>query len=447
MVMKENVQKSFIYKETTQPILTHIPPNGRTPMKTIAMFPAAWNLAETTRTLEVAKACRNEFNIVFATHGGQFEELIEKDGFPLMRLEPRLSGEQIEYLYQVDQGEKIGSFFSAKETRIRVENEVAFLRNERPLAAVTGFNITITLSSRAADVPLIWLTQSTWDIQAMIDEGLGDYADDLDITVLRLLPDAALKWLTRQTFSQLGGIILRSLNTVAKEYGIAKLNDLRDLWQGDYNLLAEPSDFSGLSSVPETYYYIGPLIADLASPVPEEVNRLAALKEPLVYFSMGSSGKPQVIKSILEGFRDQPFNVVSPMKTKLQELNVRVPPNVLLTDWLPALDVSRLADISVIHGGIGTVMTAALAGKPVLGIGMMYEQEYNIDCLVRKGFAHRIRRTRLDSESVNKAILKLLTDNNAKKSAMHYADHLKEWLESRNQIIRDFFHALEKGEL
>lgn len=416
-------------------------------MKTIAMFPAAWNLAETTRTLEVAKACRNEFNIVFATHGGQFEELIENEGFPLTRLEPGLTDEQIEHLYQVDQGEKIGSFFTVKQTRQRVEKEAAFLRNERPLAAVTGFNVTITLSSRAADVPLIWLTQSTWDIQAMIDEGLGAYADDLDMAGLRLLPDAVLKWLTRQTFSWLGGTILRPLNTVAKEYGIEKLYDLRDLWQGDHNLLAEPPDFSGLSSVPDTYYYIGPLIADLASPVPEEINRLAAKQEQLVYFSMGSSGKPQVIKRILEGFRDQPFNVVSPMKTKLQELDVKVPPNVLLTDWLPALDVSRLADISVIHGGIGTVMTAALAGKPVLGIGMMYEQEYNIDCLVRKGFAHRIRKTRLDSESVNKAILELLTDSNAKTSAMHYADHLKEWLGSRNQKIRDFFHALEKGEL
>ncbi|WP_287373694.1 glycosyltransferase [Prosthecochloris sp.] len=395
----------------------------------------------------MAKACRNEFNIVFATHGGQFEELIENEGFPLTHLEPELTDEQIEHLYQVDQGEKIGSFFTVKQTRQRVEKEAAFLRNERPLAAVTGFNVTITLSSRAADVPLIWLTQSTWDIQAMIDEGLGAYADDLDMAGLRLLPDAVLKWLTRQTFSWLGGTILRPLNTVAKEYGIEKLYDLRDLWQGDHNLLAEPPDFSGLSSVPDTYYYIGPLIADLASPVPEEINRLAAKQEPLVYFSMGSSGKPQVIKSILEGFRDQPFNVVSPMKTKLQELDVKVPPNVLLTDWLPALDVSRLAGISVIHGGIGTVMTAALAGKPVLGIGMMYEQEYNIDCLVRKGFAHRIRRTRLDSESVNKAILELLTDSNAKTSAMHYADHLKESLGSRNQKIRDFFHALEKGEL
>ncbi len=92
----------------------------------------------------------------------------------------------------------------------------------------------------------------------------------------------------------------------------------------------------------------------------------------------------------------------------------------------PTLDVSRLADISVIHEGIGTVVKVALARKPVLGIGMMYEQKYNRDSLVRKGFAHRIRKTRLGSESVNRAILKLLTDSNANwsyKTASHVVTH------------------------
>ena len=209
----------------------------------------------------------------------------------------------------------------------------------------------------------------------MIDQGLGSYTDDLDIVGLKLLPDVVLKWLTKRAFSFFGGAILRPLNTVAKERGIPELADLRDLWQGDYNLLAEPSDFSGLEGVPESYFYIGPLIADLAAPVPKEVHQLAQKREPLVYFSMGSSRKPLVIKRILEGFQGQPFNVVSPMKTKIHGLDVSVPSNIFVTDWLPALEASRFADVSVVHGGIGTVMTAALAGKPVLGIGMMYEQE------------------------------------------------------------------------
>jgi UDP:flavonoid glycosyltransferase YjiC (YdhE family) len=411
-------------------------------MHTIAFFPATWNLAETTRTIQVAKACKDDFKIAFASYGGQFEELVEKEGFPLTRLSPRLSAAQIEYMYKVDQGEKLGTFFTVQETRERVESELRFLEKVRPLASVTGFNVTTPISSRAANVPLVWLTQSTWDFNAMMDQGLGSYIDDLDRPILRCLPETALKWLTKHLYTFIGRIVLRPLNAVSREYGLEPFRDIQDLWNRYYNLMAEPDDFSGLRGVPQASRFIGPLIADLGIPVPGSVRRLAEKDEYLVYFAMGSSGRPNVIRKILEGFRDQAFQVVSPMKSNLKELQVDVPNNVLLTDWLPALEVSRLADISVIHGGIGTVMTAALAGKPVVGIGMMPEQEYNIDCLVRKGFAKRIRRTRVSPESVNEAILTLLNDEGAKQKAADYSRKVEIWLRQRDQKINSFFRSL-----
>ena len=241
------------------------------------------------------------------------------------------------------------------------------------------------------------------------------------------------------TLHWFGRIILRPLNVVAGEHNIGKLNDLRDLWQGDYNLLAEPPDFSGLTGIPETCFYIGPLIANLNTPVSSEIIDFMKGDKPVIYFAMGSSGRPSLIKDILEGFTGQPFNVVSPMKKNIQGLNVKVPSNVLLTGWLPALEVSRMADISVIHGGIGTVMTAALAGKPVVGVGMMYEQEYNIDCLVRKGFAKRVRRTKLTADTLNGAIKIMLADEIAKRKARDYSIHMEKSLKERDQAIRDFF--------
>ena len=51
--------------------------------------------------------------------------------------------------------------------------------------------------------------------------------------------------------------------------------------------------------------------------------------------------------------------------------SVHVPSNVFVTDLVLALQVNKMADIAVIHGGIGTAMTAAQAGKPVVGTGML----------------------------------------------------------------------------
>lgn len=411
-------------------------------MQTIAFFPATWNLAETTRTIQVAKACREEFRVLFACYGGQFTSLIEDEQFPLTRLHPRLSKDKIAHMYKVDQGETIGTFFTLEETRKRIENEIRFLKDVQPMAAVTGFNVTSPVSCQAAQIPLVWLTQSTWDFNAIMDQDLGSYIDDLDLPLLRFLPEVALKWLTKRFGTLAARIALRPLNEVAREYGLKPFAEVQDLWNRFFDLMDEPSDFSGLRNVPPTSRYIGPLIADLNVPVPENIQTLRQGDQPLVYFAMGSSGRPKMIKKILEGFDGQPFRVVSPMKSKVKDIHVEVPDNVLLTDWLPALEVSRLTDISVIHGGIGTVMTAALAGKPVVGIGMMPEQEFNIECLVRKGFALRIRRRRASAKTVNEAIQKMLADNEAKRRAAEYSKEMGNWLENRDEILRSFFHSM-----
>ena len=42
----------------------------------------------------------------FISDGGDFEGLIEKHGFALTRMEPRLTKEKIEHIARVDRGEK-----------------------------------------------------------------------------------------------------------------------------------------------------------------------------------------------------------------------------------------------------------------------------------------------------------------------------------------------------
>jgi hypothetical protein len=73
--------------------------------------PVTFDLAETTRILEIAKGIANHplasqvFDIQFISNGGDLEHLIEKEGFPLKRLEPRFKPEMIELLGKVDNGE------------------------------------------------------------------------------------------------------------------------------------------------------------------------------------------------------------------------------------------------------------------------------------------------------------------------------------------------------
>lgn len=394
-------------------------------MKTLIFSPAAYNLAETTRAIEVAKACRELFDILFVSYGGDFEHLIEEQGFAVRHLEPRLTPAKIDYLYKVDQGQAFGYFFSRAEIREQVENELALFNEVQPAAVVTGFNFSNNISCEVAGVPLVWLIQSTWLMDAMYKAGLATYTDMLDLPVVRWLPERFLTWLSVRMFS-LFSLVFRPFNQVARQYGLAPRKGIEAFWQGDYTLLAEPAGFCEVT-LPSTYHYIGPLIARLDTPIPDEIQHMPHDK-PIVYFAMGSSGQPDVIARIVAGFAGQPYRVIAPVRAHLEKAgDVRVPDNVLVTGWLPAHKVNPLADISVIHGGIGTVMTACLAGTPVVGVSMQPEQEANIDCLVHKGFAIRIRKNRFTPEKLRQAIDTLLADEQAKRNARAFQRIAQQW--------------------
>jgi UDP:flavonoid glycosyltransferase YjiC (YdhE family) len=213
---------------------------------------------------------------------------------------------------------------------------------------------------------------------------------------------------------------LNPVNRTAKHFGVPGYDSIFEFWRGDITLVAEPPEFSGVK-LPIKHTFIGPLIPQDEFPLPMEIVAIPRDK-PLIYFAMGSSGTPEIVAKIVESFEGKPYRVIAPVKFQLGQVpGVRIPANVLVTDWVPALQVNKLADLAVIHGGIGTVMVAALAGKPVVGVGMQMEQVANLACLERLGFAIRVGKSRDPSAKVQNAIQKLMHDEGARAKATAFA--------------------------
>ena len=107
---------------------------------TLVFAVAGYNLAETGRMIEIARAAREHFDVRFISYGGQFEQLIENENFTLTKMEPRLTPSKLARLRVVLSGESLNTlgYFSAKELTARVENEIALFQKIRPVAVLTG---------------------------------------------------------------------------------------------------------------------------------------------------------------------------------------------------------------------------------------------------------------------------------------------------------------------
>lgn len=397
--------------------------------KTIVFAAETLNLAEVTRMLEIAKVARRTFDCVFTSYDGarRNHRYIEAEGFPIRELEPTMTPEKVQQFWDVDRGDKFGEIISTPDVAQRVESEMSLFREVSAVAVVTGFCLSMAVSARAAEVPLVWVNHSTW--LAEYATRYATWPDAYDSPMSRIIPDAIKDRITRWMMPSLGTQMAKPFSRAARKHGVAPFRHFDLLW-GDHNLLAECPGFSGQAMparLEGKYRFVGPLIGRLDVPIPEAILQLPR-DRPIIYFAMGSSGVERVVVDVLRAFEGQPYSVIAPVAELVARENLTPPDNVVVTGWIPADRVNPMAQVSVIHGGIGTVMTACLSGTPIVGIpNGLVEQEYNLDCIARRGLGVRLRQRRFKAADVIHHIDRLLSDEPARKAAREMREELLQW--------------------
>jgi hypothetical protein len=395
--------------------------------KTLIFAVAGYNLAETGRHIEIAKACREQFNIIFISYGGAYESLIEEEGFRLKKMEPRLSEKQLSHVRKALSGETLNTvgYFTAKEMGPRIENEIKYFKEIKPACVLTGWCQSVMVSTRISGIPFINVLHST-TITEYYKAGLQTWPDRSNLPFLKwFFSEEQMNRFTSNLVLKLK-LPAKPFNTLAKKYGLKEFNNFIEVLEGDHTLLADIPEWVGFTEIRPNVHYIGPLPLRLNREIPGEIIDMPKDK-PIVYFAMGSSGKPGLIANIIEGFRDKPYRVIAPVESHIKDMNVEIPPNVRVTGFLPAHKVNTMADISVIHGGQNTVMNACLSGTPIVGVGMHPEQQANLDACVRKGFAIRLNKKKVTASAIHKAIDNLLHNEKAKESVKTFQNELNRW--------------------
>ncbi len=203
--------------------------------------------------IEIAREARKHFDVIFASYGGKFEELIEEEGFSLTKMEPRLTREQLDRLRIVLSGETLNTvgYLSVKDLRARVPNEIAFFKEVSPAAVLTGWCLSVTISTRAAKVPLVNVLHST-SVREYYEAGLQSWPDRSNFALFR--------WLFRNDEARMNqwmsNLVLKlaapakAYNTVGPEYGLPKFKNFIDLIEGDHTLTRRHPRVGGLPHGP-----------------------------------------------------------------------------------------------------------------------------------------------------------------------------------------------------
>lgn len=393
-------------------------------MKTLLFAPETFNIAETTRMIEIAKACGSDFHCAFMGYGGEYEGLIHEAGFDFYPMQPTLSAARIEELWKADRMERGGKFFTTEELSARVRGELALYAQLKPVALVIGFTLSTLISARVGGVPLVVVTPFPLT-RPFFDANPTLWGELLRGTPIGWLPDKLVNGVIN-AWGKRTRIWTKTMNETAVAFGGRPFERMIDMFMGDHTLITDVSLLTGVTVLPANCQYVGPIFARLSGEVPPEIMNLPRDK-PLVYFAMGSSANREVLQQVLGWFDGLPVQVVAPIKRHLAGTGTAVPGNVQVFDWLPAHKVNPLVDTAVIHGGQGTTQTACAAGIPFLGIGMQPEQDINILLVAHYGSALHLNRYALKRDNFVTALNRLLQEPTFRQKAHTLRDELTHW--------------------
>lgn len=362
--------------------------------KTIVFAPATFNLAETTRMIEVAKQLKASCTCCFFGFSTTYAALISQNGFSFSLLSPVLTKEQEQQIIALDQMKSLKNPFTKELIADRIKNELTYLAEKEPAAVITGTNITIFLSARIAKIPLVYVKPYAMS-RPQLENDPQSLADKLLLKV---------KWQPK---------IFRE---AAKAYQLTLPDYSIDLLDGDENLITTFRAFTSWQQYPENYHDVGPIFAQLGKELPHDLQqRLLEAKQEqrtIVYFALGSSGNSRLALNILTVLRDLGFLVIAPIKQYLSEETIASfhGSSILITELLPAPLLAPYLNFSIIHGGEGTVQTACLSGKPFIGFGLQQEQVMNLKYCEQYGNALRLKPTPFSKAKLRHAIERIQTE-------------------------------------
>jgi len=289
--------------------------------------------------------------------------------------------------------------YAADELAAQVDDDRALLAAERPDLVIGDFRLSLAVSARLARVPFATISNAYW----------SPYIEDTTwpLPVMPWTRWAPVRGVER-VFNGLADHILarhvRPMNRLRRRYGLPDLpSDLRAVYtDADDTLYADsPALFPMKRELPDQHRFLGPILWSVPQSPPDWWDDLPAAKS-LAYVTMGSSGDPRALQTLLRG-----VDLVG-LQSVVSTAGAPAPDVQGVRFWaapyLPGEAAAARASLVVCNGGSPTAQQALAASRPVLGICDNMDQFLNMRALERAGLGLALRADRLSAALVAESI-------------------------------------------
>lgn len=227
---------------------------------------------------------------------------------------------------------------------------------------------------------------------------------------------------------QMHGPIRRGLDECRRQLGLGPLRDVENLFPPLAQITQMPQCLDlPRKKLPKNFYYTGPFANGAARPEVEfPWDRLDG--RPIIYASLGTTRnvKPAVFFMIAEACQDLDLQLVISLGGRFDlEMLPDLPGNPLVTRYAPQLELLKLANIVITHGGPNTVFEALMEGKPMIAIPLAHDQPAVATRLARLKLAEVLPVMRLSAKRIRKAAVQLLSDPGYRDAAVEMQEKLK----------------------
>lgn len=347
----------------------------------ILFFAEGATLAHVGRPLVLAQALAHEaFEVVFARPPA-FGWLTANAGFRVVDLACQDS--QV-FARRLERGQPLYDFATLEHY---VADDLALIDQHRPDVVIGDFRLSLAVSARLRKVPYATICDVYWSPERPLEPMLP---------VMSFTPYVPLA-IASPIFKAIAPLAFRlharPMETLRRRNGLPSLgHDLRLCYtDADLRLFANiPALFPEVRRSASADF-LGPLAwsppdrADLQCPEGDG---------PLVYVTMGSSGDPRVLATLLPlleaaGARAMVATAGKPLPPGIGSSRTRV------YDFLPGDQLCRLAQLVVCNGGSPTTNQALAHGVPVLGIARNMDQFLNMRAIEQYGAGLLLRADRL----------------------------------------------------